>query len=539
MKDRISLYPGRVKLNPVAGEANTYDMVRADQPTQEGTALNKANLLSDETAALFGLDGTAVPNDVLSKLSKSTLRFPKEVQTAEIFVDWETFGPPAGFTSISFLKKVSGKLYFLANIGTDWYLVVYDENGWETLRKLEYGEAIVGIVEYNNTLYFLESMKKTGNSFYHPYIMKSADGGKTVEDVIQVGTNGNHDNVSDQAFEVIDGKIIGSYYESEDRWARAYTYHISTGEYKISNQDYNRMGIPRGSSIIFKDGKYYFGWRIWTGAINIASWDGTSTSKPEVIELSVTGLGNGFIAAGPLLSIGGKKYASVIENTNVIGFVELKEDMKTAEMLSYDFKSKFSSYVDGLSLPMLEFNNAYYTILGNNTIVKNAKKDMKDWENVCKLNLIESGTRFITNVSNKVISGNGSGIFVTEDEFVTKTFLTDIFGEKIGIPAEQIIDNVHIETGSYTGTGKYGSSNPNSLTFGFEPKIVFVYATGFAANCIMVNPVKSTPYSISASNSDHFIYMTWNGNTVRWYNETYSDRQLNATGITYYYLAIG
>lgn len=42
IKDRVSKYPGRVKLTPVAGQANTYDMVRADQPTEEGTVLNAA-----------------------------------------------------------------------------------------------------------------------------------------------------------------------------------------------------------------------------------------------------------------------------------------------------------------------------------------------------------------------------------------------------------------------------------------------------------------------------------------------------------------
>lgn len=40
--DRVSAYPGRVKLTPVSGQDNTYDMVRADQPTQEGTPINKA-----------------------------------------------------------------------------------------------------------------------------------------------------------------------------------------------------------------------------------------------------------------------------------------------------------------------------------------------------------------------------------------------------------------------------------------------------------------------------------------------------------------
>lgn len=69
MQDRASLYPGRVKLVPVAGQENTYDMVRADSPTQEGTPLNKGTLLKDATAALFGLGADAVPDEVLALLN--------------------------------------------------------------------------------------------------------------------------------------------------------------------------------------------------------------------------------------------------------------------------------------------------------------------------------------------------------------------------------------------------------------------------------------------------------------------------------------
>lgn len=70
MQDRIPLYPGRVKMTPVAGQANTYDMVRADDPTQAGTPINKATLLKDATAALYGLGTGAVPDDVLAELGK-------------------------------------------------------------------------------------------------------------------------------------------------------------------------------------------------------------------------------------------------------------------------------------------------------------------------------------------------------------------------------------------------------------------------------------------------------------------------------------
>lgn len=42
--DRAPRYPGRVRLNPVSGQPNVYDMTRADQPTNEGTPINKALL---------------------------------------------------------------------------------------------------------------------------------------------------------------------------------------------------------------------------------------------------------------------------------------------------------------------------------------------------------------------------------------------------------------------------------------------------------------------------------------------------------------
>lgn len=63
MQDRLPLYPGRVKLTPVSGQESIYDMERADEPTQIGTAINKANLLKDSTASMYGLDSAAVPDD--------------------------------------------------------------------------------------------------------------------------------------------------------------------------------------------------------------------------------------------------------------------------------------------------------------------------------------------------------------------------------------------------------------------------------------------------------------------------------------------
>lgn len=68
MQDRVSIYPGRVKLTPVSGRADTYDMERADSPTQEGTPLNKASFLKDTTAELYGKDASAVPDEIFSEI---------------------------------------------------------------------------------------------------------------------------------------------------------------------------------------------------------------------------------------------------------------------------------------------------------------------------------------------------------------------------------------------------------------------------------------------------------------------------------------
>lgn len=70
MQDRISLYPGRVKLTPVSGQDNVYDMTRQDNPITEGTPLNKSTLLTDEVAEMLGLDpATATPSQAINAVA--------------------------------------------------------------------------------------------------------------------------------------------------------------------------------------------------------------------------------------------------------------------------------------------------------------------------------------------------------------------------------------------------------------------------------------------------------------------------------------
>lgn len=100
MQDRVSLYPGRVKLEPVAGQANTYDLTRADQPTQEGTPLNKASLLQDTTASAFGLGTDAVPDDALHLLSRFQRGLGNEYIWAKEQWNWEVVKSNSTYSQI-------------------------------------------------------------------------------------------------------------------------------------------------------------------------------------------------------------------------------------------------------------------------------------------------------------------------------------------------------------------------------------------------------------------------------------------------------
>lgn len=124
--------------------------------------------------------------------------------------------------------------------------------------------------------------------------------------------------------------------------------------------------------------------------------------------------------------------------------------------------------------------------------------------------------------------------------------------ECVRLPGGKTLDEVtafpcQVYAGSYVGTGTYGESNPNTLTFPFEPKMVVVSANTqlFGASvplAIFLNGVTSS-LTLSQSNGNMAsAIVTWKGNVVSWYPEGSSPnaaQQLNRSGTTYYYISIG
>lgn len=108
-----------------------------------------------------------------------------------------------------------------------------------------------------------------------------------------------------------------------------------------------------------------------------------------------------------------------------------------------------------------------------------------------------------------------------------------------------------IMAGTYVGTGKSGSANKNVLSFSFTPKYLYIYCPDhidseyydatFLYGCSNAF-VHARRTGFSAYQDGFTVTVTWASNSVSWYYTDSSSSgvtQLNESGYTYYYVAIG
>ena len=124
MKNRVPANPGRVLITPEDGSAAFYATVtRADNPTDAGDPLSKETLLKDATAALYGLDATAVPDEVLERISRM---FPANMGVLTVYIASAGGSPidtmiritPAINDETEFLTLLNGRFSIFAPPGT-------------------------------------------------------------------------------------------------------------------------------------------------------------------------------------------------------------------------------------------------------------------------------------------------------------------------------------------------------------------------------------------------------------------------------------
>lgn len=106
-------------------------------------------------------------------------------------------------------------------------------------------------------------------------------------------------------------------------------------------------------------------------------------------------------------------------------------------------------------------------------------------------------------------------------------------------------DKTSIETGSYVGTGTSGSGNPNTLTFGFEPKFVHIQSysigngdsTGYGF-AFFLSGTRGFTIGPSSSNDLFSLYAKFNKNILSWYQDN-EYAQLNEKNVKYFFAALG
>lgn len=136
------------------------------------------------------------------------------------------------------------------------------------------------------------------------------------------------------------------------------------------------------------------------------------------------------------------------------------------------------------------------------------------------------------------------------------------------LQADDITSKAKIATGSYNGTGKFGSSNAKSLTFDFAPRIIimthayynvdeingggwwdlisrgFAYGTSGTNTQIIINAdTLTTSYQSRLGFAVEGSYTpsakkSADGKTITWYGSNAAS-QANESNYTYYYIAIG
>ena len=104
MENRVPTKPGRIKLTDDSGNVKYYYMERADEPTVEGTPLNKATLFDSENESRYACE---LPNNALKMLTK----------------EWQVSVPAAGWSA-----AVNGEGYYTQTITVEGMKSVYQPN---------------------------------------------------------------------------------------------------------------------------------------------------------------------------------------------------------------------------------------------------------------------------------------------------------------------------------------------------------------------------------------------------------------------------
>ena len=178
MKDRISLYPGRIRLISVAGQENVFDAVRADEPIDVGTPLNKYTFLTDEIAETMGLGKEATPNDMFAKMQfLSDTHVWHKIASDIVYSISETEENSYEITANNNISSPDDFAYSGRSFGTGYKLNaegvieltgVFTPSKTPCYNNLSYWDSIIPVyMKVDETLYRITEQNSGGSNFMY------------------------------------------------------------------------------------------------------------------------------------------------------------------------------------------------------------------------------------------------------------------------------------------------------------------------------------------------------------------------------------
>lgn len=139
--------------------------------------------------------------------------------------------------------------------------------------------------------------------------------------------------------------------------------------------------------------------------------------------------------------------------------------------------------------------------------------------------------------------GDADNVLVGDLNFNMDT-LDDVI-KKMG---NDVSSRARVVSGTYVGTGAFGSSSKNTLTFKILPKVVFIFHTSGGSStpinlsAFLIMPFVSNanaPVIGPATGHTVSVASTQSNKKITWYSRDDAISQMNAENWTYTYVAIG
>ena len=451
----------------------------------------KAQIFATATKTKYGLGSSAVPDDAFEKLADGVAMVEKAIRLPE-GGEWNSVAYGDGcFVAVN--GQTGNGAY--SDDGITWHSVTLPNPGDGTViewTSVAYGDGKFVAVANGAALGIYSTDK--GES-WNTFTLPSAAKWTSV-------TYGN-------------GRFVA-------------VSQSTTAAYSTNGTTWTRSTLPSNSlwnAVAYGGGKFV---AVLQGGNNVAySTDGSSWSSATLSSnysmKSVT-YGNGkFVATGgganALYSSDGTSWtATTMPNGNVL----------------HNF---YVTYGNGKFVAVSSRGDNAYSEDGN-TWTATAVPGSITWNSVAY-----GGGKFVAvpNLSTSVtISADGINWSNTADILVDVqgNNITDTVASALGLSSY-----AKIATGSYVGTGTYGSSNPNTLTFEFEPKFLVVQTDtiSFPGGLIWVNGISEigSIFTDTSTSASLDISINKSGKSITWYSSDGSEDQMNSSSQNYYYFAIG